>query len=141
MGVTNHPPPPHPHHLTSKISFFVFSAQFIHSTFTILVTPLSKFQDLQMINIWDITSHPCVALFDFVMKIVLHLLWLACSHSYFIDVLPLLSSTEIDHLKEKSTVILDRYYNSISHQKKERPTGTTGSGFLNCIFVYIFWHF
>ncbi|KAK3746309.1 hypothetical protein QZH41_015392, partial [Actinostola sp. cb2023] len=33
-------------------------------------------------------------------------------------------STEIYHLKEKSTIILDRYYNSINHQKKERPTGT-----------------
>ncbi|XP_031564159.1 exocyst complex component 5-like [Actinia tenebrosa] len=33
-------------------------------------------------------------------------------------------STEIDHLKEKSTLILDRYYNSITHQKKERPTAT-----------------
>lgn len=33
--------------------------------------------------------------------------------------------TELAHISEKSTVILEKYYNSIKHEKRDKPTGTS----------------
>ena len=32
--------------------------------------------------------------------------------------------TELAHISEKSTVILEKYYNLIKHEKRDKPTGT-----------------
>ena len=48
---------------------------------------------------------------------------LFCSHTI---------RTELAHISEKSTVILEKYYNSIKHEKRDKPTGTRWVGWSLC---------
>lgn len=41
--------------------------------------------------------------------------------------------TELDFLSEKSSAILEKYYRSINHEKRDRPTG---AGYVNCNLHY-----
>lgn len=42
---------------------------------------------------------------------------------YFEFVFALLNRTELVFLSEKSSAILEKYYLSIKHEKRDRPTG------------------
>ena len=48
---------------------------------------------------------------------------LFCSHTL---------RTELAHISEKSTVILEKYYNLIKHEKRDKPTGTRWVGWSLC---------
>ena len=48
---------------------------------------------------------------------------LFCSHTI---------RTELAHISEKSTVILEKYYNLIKHEKRDKPTGTRWVGWSLC---------
>ena len=47
-------------------------------------------------------------------------------------ILFLSTRTELAFLSEKSSAILEKYYNSINHEKRDRPTG---AGYVNNVIV------
>ena len=70
------------------------------------------------------------------MNLMVAIKILRAQNKQTVDLLMLLflsARTELAFLSEKSSAILEKYYHSINHEKRDRPTG---AGYVNNIVIY-----